>query len=55
MFKTPSSSSKSIPKLSISKEDYHIGPLLGEGGLGFVFRATETKTKNQVALKAMKK
>jgi len=55
MYKTPQSSSKTVPKLSMSKEDYSFGSILGEGGLGYVFQATETKTKEKVAIKAMKK
>jgi len=39
----------------MSKEDYSFGSILGEGGLGYVFQATETKTKEKVAIKAMKK
>lgn len=55
MYKTPQSSSKTIPKLSMAKEDYSFGSILGEGGLGYVFQATENKTKEKVAIKAMKK
>lgn len=55
MFKTPQSSTKVIPRLSMQREDYSFGTLLGEGGLGYVFEATDNKTKEKVAIKAMKK
>jgi len=55
MFKTPTSSSKQIPRLTISKDDYSFDSLLGEGGLGHVFLGTEKRTGDKVALKVMKK
>ena len=39
----------------MQREDYSFGALLGEGGLGYVFEATDNKTKEKVAIKAMKK
>ncbi len=47
--------SKCLPELGMDKSDFAFGPMLGEGGLGFVFKATQAKTGETVAIKAMKK
>jgi serine/threonine protein kinase len=54
MFKTPTSS-KQLAKVGISKDDYEFGPLIGEGGLGLVFKATAKANSETVAIKAMRK
>jgi serine/threonine protein kinase len=57
MFKTLKAklSSKSLSKINLKKVDFTFGPLIGEGGLGLVFEATEIKTGIKYAVKAMKK
>jgi len=54
MIKTPTSA-KQISKLGISKDDFEFGPLIGEGGLGLVFKAKRKSSGEEVAIKAMRK
>ena len=54
MIKSPKSS-KQLCKIGLKKSDFDFGPLIGEGGLGLVFKAKQVSNGEEVAIKAMKK